>query len=451
MNQNNLSTNKKEKYKKEKKNRFQLSESQLGYVMIAPAIIIICAIALYPVLKSCWFSLFDYRLNNPTKNEVFLSSKLNMEKYFSNIDDSINALTQAVDETKGNDKQKIKVELNNLKNANEKIIAINAVKAKEKAVRNLTDRYLPVNDDNLRYANISKSDANELYTVFDNLRNDLGNFKIGGDTQTDIDKTAGLVEELRSSIIKPNFVGLKNYAYFFDPNNSDFWQPFGYTFEFTILSVFCELILGLLIALVINRAFTGRGIVRASVLVPWAIPTVVGAMMWKFLYDGQTGFMAHVFASLHLIKNSGTLLTTHSGTTFAIVFADVWKTSPYMALLILAGLQGIDSSLYEATSVDGANKFQQFMKITLPMLKPTLLVALLFRTLDAFRIFDLVWVLTGGANNTETLSTYAYKTMFSQMEFGKGSTLAFIVFLCVAVISMAYIKILGANVLTNER
>jgi multiple sugar transport system permease protein len=161
--------------------------------------------------------------------------------------------------------------------------------------------------------------------------------------------------------------------------------------------------------------------------------------------------MAHIFASLHLIKNAGVLLTTHLGTTFAIVFADVWKTSPYMALLILAGLQGIDSSLYEATSVDGANRFQQFFKITLPLLKPTLLVALLFRTLDAFRIFDLVWVLTGGANNTETISSYAYKTMFSQMEFGKGSTLAFIAFICVAFISIGYIKILGAHVLTGER
>lgn len=450
MSQNNLSTKSMATHK-QNKSKFQLSESQLAYLMIAPAILIICAIALYPVMKSCWYSLFDYRLNNPTKNEIFLNSKLNMEKYFSNIDDSINALTQAVDETKGSGKQKVKEQLDILTKVNEELDALGSVKAKEAEVRKLTDRYLPVNDKSLRYVNISKSNADHFYKVFDKLRTDLGNLKMGGDTQNDIDKTAGLVEELRSSIIKPNFIGLKNYSYFLDRNNSDFWGAIGYTFQFTILSVFVELLLGLAIALVINRAFAGRGIVRASVLVPWAIPTVVAALMWKFLYDGQNGFMAHVFASLHLIKNSGVLLTTHIGTTFAIVFADVWKTSPYMALLLLAGLQGIDSSLYEATSVDGANKLQQFLRITLPMLKPTMLVALLFRTLDAFRIFDLVWVLTGGANNTQTISTYAYKTMFSEMEFGKGSTLSFIVFLCVAIISIGYIKILGANLMTNER
>lgn len=451
MQGNPLLINSDKKNAKQKKRKFQLSESQLGYVMIAPAILIILTIALYPVLKSCWYSLFDYRLNNPTKNEIFLSSKLNMEKYFSNIDDATFTLEQAIGSASGNDKQALTKELDELIRANGSVVGINSVLSKEKEVRKLTDAFLPVNDKALRYVNIDRSIANELYISFDNLRIDLGNIKVDISLQIYVEKVEGLIEELRASIIKPNFVGLQNYFYYLNPSNSDFWGPLSYTFIFTIISVFCELILGMLVAIIINRSFKGRGIVRASVLVPWAIPTVVAALMWKFLYDGQTGFMAHIFASLHLIKNSGVLLTTHIGSTFAIVFADVWKTSPYMALLILAGLQGIDSSLYEATAVDGANKVQQFFKITLPLLKPTLLVALLFRTLDAFRMFDLVWVLTGGANNTETISSYAYKTMFSQMEFGRGSTLAFIAFICVAIISIAYIKILGAHVLTGER
>jgi multiple sugar transport system permease protein len=145
------------------------------------------------------------------------------------------------------------------------------------------------------------------------------------------------------------------------------------------------------------------------------------------------------------------LLTSDFGANFSLIFADVWKTTPYMALLLLAGLQTIDSTLYEAADVDGATKLQQFIKITLPLIKPTMLVALLFRTLDAFRIFDLVYVLTGGANRTETITSYAYKTMFAQMEFGKGSTLSVIMFICVAVISIGYIKVLGAEVMSTDR
>lgn len=147
----------------------------------------------------------------------------------------------------------------------------------------------------------------------------------------------------------------------------------------------------------------------------------------------------------------GDLLTTEVGAMFAVIFADVWKTTPYMALLLLAGLQTIPSSLYEAASIDGATKWQQFTKITLPLLKSSILVALLFRTLDAFRVFDLIYVLTGGgpANSTETISILAYKMMFSQTNFGEGSALAVIVFICVALISMIYIKLLGADLLSD--
>jgi multiple sugar transport system permease protein len=149
----------------------------------------------------------------------------------------------------------------------------------------------------------------------------------------------------------------------------------------------------------------------------------------------------------------GELLTSKWGSMFAIIVADVWKTTPFMALLLLAGLQTIPQSLYEAAEVDGASRYQQFVRITLPLLKPTILVALLFRTLDAFRIFDLVYVLTGGGpgNATETISIYAYKTMFAQMNFGAGSALSVIVFLCVAVISMIFVKVLGTDLVPSGR
>jgi multiple sugar transport system permease protein len=277
----------------------------------------------------------------------------------------------------------------------------------------------------------------------------LPGIKVSEDAKDYLAKGAGLMEELRDSIISPNFTGLDNYKYFM--KDSRFWEATGYTFNFTVISVFFELILGLTIALIINRNFKGRGLVRASVLIPWAIPTVVGALMWKFLYDGQFGIISHLLTKIGIIPNAGVLLTTDFGAKFSVIFADVWKTTPYMALLLLAGLQTIDSTLYEAADVDGATKIQQFFRITLPLLKPTILVALLFRTLDAFRVFDLVYVLTGGGNSTETITSYAYKNMFAQMDFGKGSTLSVIIFICIATISIGYIKILGAEVMSAEK
>jgi multiple sugar transport system permease protein len=174
--------------------------------------------------------------------------------------------------------------------------------------------------------------------------------------------------------------------------------------------------------------------------------------MWKFLYDGQNGIVAKIFADIGLVDKMEKLLVTDTGAMFSVIFSDVWKTTPYMSLLLLAGLQTIPDSLYEAASIDGAGKWKQFMKITLPLLKSSILVALLFRTLDAFRVFDLIYVLTGGgpANSTETISILAYKVMFSQTNFGDGSALSVIVFICVAIISMIYIKFLGRDLL-NDR
>ncbi|MBC8059425.1 MAG: sugar ABC transporter permease [Clostridiaceae bacterium] len=435
---------------KKKKNKFHLSESKTGYLMIAPAIIIIMMIAFYPVIKSFWYSMFDLRLNNPTRNSTFLNYKFDMERYFSNYDLAKAALTNASKDAKGEDKGKLTQALTELTDLNIKILAQNAISSKEQQVRKYTNSFQAIPDERLKYIVIDKTVAVTTHNKFISLRKEF--IAITADTaiKADVNKASGLIEELRDSFITPNFVGLSNYLYYLNPSNDRFWGGLSYTFIFTVISVLVELVLGIFCALIISRSFRGIGVVRASILVPWAIPTVVSAVMWKFLYDGQNGFIAHLFAQLHLIKNAGILLTTHNGATFAAIFTDVWKTTPYMALLLLAGLQNIDSSLYEAANVDGAGKIYRFFKITLPLLKPTILVALLFRTLDAFRVFDLIYVLTGGANSTETLSTLAYKTMFAQMEFGKGSTLSVIAFLCVAIISMAYIKILGADVLSGK-
>lgn len=238
-----------------------------------------------------------------------------------------------------------------------------------------------------------------------------------------------------------HFVGLKNYAFLL--KDKRFWDSLWNTFYFMITSVSMELVLGLLIALLINRPFRMRGIVRAAVLIPWAVPTVVAAMIWRFLYDDQLGIINDILVKVGIFDSYHTFLGNPSNAMWSMIVADVWKTTPFMALLLLAGLQVIPSELYESAKVDGANKLKQFYYITLPMLKPTILVAVLFRSLDAFRVFDLPWVLTGGT--VESVSIYAYQSLFTNLDFGLGSAIAFNVFVCVMLISLFYMKVLGAK------
>jgi ABC-type sugar transport system permease subunit len=242
------------------------------------------------------------------------------------------------------------------------------------------------------------------------------------------------------------FVGLQQYVTL--STDVRFWASLWNTVYFTFFSVLLELIFGFAIAILINRSFRGRGIVRAAVLVPWAIPTVVSALMWKFMFNDQLGVINDIFVKAGILDSYIAWLGSKETALWSIIVTDVWKTTPFMALLILAGLQVIPSDMYEAARVDGANRFQQLVKITIPLVKPAVLVALLFRTLDAFRVFDVVFVMTGGgpANSTETLSMYAQTTLMRYLDFGKGSALSVITFLCVLLISFFYIKILGVNV-----
>jgi multiple sugar transport system permease protein len=236
------------------------------------------------------------------------------------------------------------------------------------------------------------------------------------------------------------FVGFDNY--FFLLRDDRFWNALGNTAYFTALSVSLELLLGLAIALLLNRAFPFKGIVRALVLIPWAVPTVVSARMWEWMYNTDFGILNHLLGvKVNWLGNPFWAMN-------AAVFMDVWKTTPFVVILLTAGLQVIPRELYQAAEIDGAGRWEVFRRITLPLLLPVVLVVLIFRTLDAFRVFDAVYVLTGGgpANTTETLSIYAYKVLFQTLQFGYGSALSVVVFLCVGMISVLYVKILSERV-----
>jgi multiple sugar transport system permease protein len=220
------------------------------------------------------------------------------------------------------------------------------------------------------------------------------------------------------------FIGLSNYLQLF--SDGQFWNAWIHTIQFTTASTLLETSIGLMIALVLSERFRGRGMVRAAMLVPWAIPTVVTSKMFGWLFDGQHGMVNYLLRSVGLIQHNVDWYGSPDFALTTIIIADVWKTTPFMALLLLAGLQTIPDSLAEASVIDGANAWQQFWYVRLPLLAPSLLIAAMFRALDAFRIFDLVYVLTGGgpADSTEVLSTLTYKNLFSALQFGYGSALA---------------------------
>ncbi len=236
------------------------------------------------------------------------------------------------------------------------------------------------------------------------------------------------------------FVGIDNYVSL--AGDARFLNAFKNTLYFTALSVTLELALGLAAAVLINRSFRLKGLVRAVVLIPWAIPTVVSARMWEWIYNTDFGILNH------LIGAKINWLGSPFWAINAAVFMDVWKTTPFVVILLTAGLQVIPRELYQAARVDGAGRWAVFTRIVLPLLKPVILVVLIFRTLDAFRVFDAIYVLTGGgpANSTETLSIYAYKVLFQTLRFGYGSTLAVVVFLCTGAISVFYIRLLSKGV-----
>ena len=242
-----------------------------------------------------------------------------------------------------------------------------------------------------------------------------------------------------------SFVWAENYVEMF--KNPDFLEGLYNTVIFTVVSVALEFIIGLGIALAINRAFRGRGLVRAAVLVPWAFPTVISAVMWRLMFQDQIGVINAVANGIGLISEP--ILSDRTLLLIGAILVDAWKTTPFMALLLLAGLQTIPGEVYEAARVDGANVTQRFFRITMPLLKGTILVAVLFRTLDAYRVYDLFWVMSG--QQLESLSTFVFKSVrISQLLFPQGNAAAVFIFVTAFLIALVFIKIFGMQTATEE-
>ena len=234
-----------------------------------------------------------------------------------------------------------------------------------------------------------------------------------------------------------NFVGLQNYVQVL--GSSEFRTAIGVTFGFTIIAVALETVFGLGIALLINATFPGRGLVRAAILVPWAFPTVISAQIWYLMYNDRTGIVSYILQQIHVLSRGSTLLQSSNGIVLASIITDVWKTTPFMALLLLAGLQVIPSELYEAAGVDGSTKWQQFWSITLPMLTGPLLIALLFRTLASMGVFDLLYIL--GGNQVESMASFSYNFMFtrSTFDFAAGVTASMLLFFTGIIIALLFV------------
>lgn len=408
-------------------------DKHAGYILIIPAVIFIVLFSIAPIVGSLRYSFFDMQLNDQSKNDMYLKANVNLAlnqetidylRYYLDID------LDSVENKKSIAKiEEIKTEIDDLENFISDELATKDLKAIVKVSEEKQD--ILIDKQQNLIANLE-----ELYEIEDEFYSP--------------EDTLAVASEFETSIIKSNFVGADNFVKIVKDKRVR--STLSFTLIFTFISVFLELIFGLFLALIMNRPFKGRSLVRTFSLIPWAIPTSVAALMWSYLYNGSSGLISNILSTIGLISSPAAMLNSSTNALWAVVIADVWKTTPYMALLLLGGLQVIPNSLYESSSLDGASKFQQFRYITLPLLKPSIFVALLFRTLDAFRVFDLIYVLTGGGpgGSTESLSVYAYKVMFSQTRFGYGSAMVLIMALVVAVIAFIYIKALGVDLIGED-
>ena len=234
------------------------------------------------------------------------------------------------------------------------------------------------------------------------------------------------------------FLLFENYKRLFaDPH---FWQSVQFTLLFVLVSVTFELVLGLIFAMVLNETIPGKGFLRVAILIPWAIPVAVSARVWQLIYHFDYGLLNYVIMKLGIANAPVNWLGSQTGAFVSLVISDVWKTTPFMTIILLAGLSTISRDLYKQAEIDGTNFIQRFFKITLPLLKPAIVVALLFRTIDAIRILDLIYVLTGGGpgGSTTSVSLYAYN-YFVSGDFGYGSAVSVIVFVLAAMLAMIYI------------
>ncbi|MBM0238998.1 sugar ABC transporter permease [Micromonospora sp. ATA32] len=230
------------------------------------------------------------------------------------------------------------------------------------------------------------------------------------------------------------FIGLENYVTVL--TNQFWWTAFGVTMLITVVTVAIELVLGMGLALIMHRTLVGRGIVRTAALIPYGIVTVVAAFSWRYAWTPGTGYLAN-------LMSDGAPLTERASSLAIIMLAEIWKTTPFMALLLMAGLALVPEDLLKAASTDGATSWQRFTKVMLPVMKPAILVALLFRTLDAFRVFDNIFVLTAGGNETSSVSMLAYNNLIRGLNLGIGSTMSVLIFITVAIIAFTFVKLFG--------
>src|SRR3954451_1995844 len=242
-------------------------------------------------------------------------------------------------------------------------------------------------------------------------------------------------QNLGTSLV-PKFVGIDNYIRL--ANDGHFFGTVRTTVFFTFVSVAIELVLGLTFALLLNHEFRGRAIARAAMLVPWALPTAVLAWAWSWIFNDQFGVMNDLLHRFGILVRPIAWLGSGSAALFAVIFADVWKTTPFVVIILLAGLQNIPAELYEAAEIDGASAWRRFRFVTLPLLMPSMMVVLLFRAIQSFGIFDLIFVMTGGGPGgaTETLAIYTYNTYLRYLDFGYGSAMV--------VVSFAVMTLCGA-------
>jgi multiple sugar transport system permease protein len=237
------------------------------------------------------------------------------------------------------------------------------------------------------------------------------------------------------------FVGLDNYIAVL--SDGYWWTAFGVTTGITVVSVIIELVLGMALALVMHRTLVARGLVRTVTLIPYGIVTVVAAFSWFYAWNTDTGYLTAMF-------NAEAPLTDRFASLGIVILAEVWKTTPFMALLLMAGLALVPDDLLKAAQMDGAGGWQRFTKVIIPVMKPAILVALLFRTLDAFRIFDNIFVLTKGANDTSSVSMQTYNNLIKGLNLGIGSTMSVLIFIAVAIIAFIFIKLFGASAPGND-
>lgn len=242
------------------------------------------------------------------------------------------------------------------------------------------------------------------------------------------------------------FVGLKHYRTML--TSERFWNAFGFTMLFTILTVGLEVALGLVFAQAMNKEYPGRGLLRAVVLIPWAIPTIVSGFMWKFMVHDQYGVLNQLLYSAGLIDSFIPWLSRDAGAKAVLILADVWKTAPYVSLMVLAGLQGIPKSLLEAADIDGASSATRYFKVTLPLLKPVLATAVLFRLIQSFKVYTVIVALTNGGpgNATESLTLFTLRTYFDAGNYGYGSALASFTMIVTCAIAVCFLDVLRDKV-----